>query len=683
MVRRWRRSWTGSLTTVLATAVAAIVVTGLLAPVAPANGPDGFPAGPAWTAAQDAPPQYPGVHIDWDVPIRMSDGTILKSNVYRPMDASGRIVDTPLPTIVNLTPYTKLASMVLDSALSVPILTDVFEAMVNRFDLFDLQGTPASGIGDIIRTASGGFFRSFTADRRLIRSGYTMVMVDVRGTGFSEGVWEAFGHREQQDTLEVIDWASHQPWSDGKIGMAGVSYSGINQIMAAQANPPALRAIFPVIPSSDLIRDTVAPGGGVGVGFIPLWLALVNGLKLVPDAASILTGQFDWKWLLDRVQSPITFIDLLVQALFVTSVDSIPEHLKKYLDPQGYFRTSLLGHPENITIPTFVVGGWHDLFADSQTRIYNAIPLPPGHKQLLMGDWYHLIIGSGLGTPGAPPRLDALQRAWFDKWLKGIDNGIDSYGPVTLWQQGGQWTTTDQFPRAGMEYRRHYLSADHSGTTTGIVAHDGTLTDTPPAAPATLTVAPGLATMCSRDTAQITIAITSPLDACAKDSRIAEVAALTFTGPVVDRPTLISGPVNIHLNTVLDATDGYWNATLNDVAPDGTSTVLTTGQLTASLRAIDDATSGKSPNGDYTDPHYPLTLPTRQPVVPGQPTVLDLGLTATDAVLQPGHRLRVDIYANNFPKGMLAPTLMWESQFKPQHLLLDPQAPSWINLPSR
>ena len=76
-----------------------------------------------------------------------------------------------------------------------------------------------------------------------------------------------------------------------------------------------------------------------------------------------------------------------------------------------------------------------------------------------------------------------------------------------------------------------------------------------------------------------------------------------------------------------------------------------------------------------------LTLADRQAVVPGQPTTLDVGLIPTDAILQPTHRLRVDIYAANFPKGMMIPALLLESQLKPQHLVLDPTSPSFVNVP--
>src|SRR5690606_40161810 len=135
----------------------------------------------------------------------------------------------------------------------------------------------------------------------------------------------------------------------------------------------------------------------------------------------------------------------------------------------------------------------------------NKIPLPPGQKQLLMGNTYHLNSGNEYGKPGLPPRLDVLQRAWFDKWLKGIDNGIDSYGPVTLRQQGGGWVTRGGFGESApadqrAEHRRMYLSAAPSGTARSL--HDGAPTPGAHSDTARLTVAPRLPTLCSPAAAQ-------------------------------------------------------------------------------------------------------------------------------------------------------------------------------------
>ncbi|MFX0578512.1 CocE/NonD family hydrolase [Nocardia nepalensis] len=627
----------------------------------------------------DGPQQYSDVHIDWDVPIRMSDGVVLKANVYRPVDSAKAVVDQPLPTIVNLTPYTKLMTNLFDSALAVPGLQPLAMDLVRRINL---SGTPISGFGDLMHALDGGTIQTILGiDRNLIRSGYTLVVADVRGTGFSQGQWNTLGAREQLDTREVIEWAAAQPWSNGNVAMSGGSYAGINQLRAAENAPPALKAIFPVEGGSDLMRDVVAPGGGVGLTFLPMWLTNVNQTKIIPDIQSMLNGTFDWKWLQSRVADPATNTDLLFQSLLTPSLDRMPAALSAALDSDSDFRQGILGHPERITVPTFVYGGWHDIFANSAAKLYNAIPLPQAKKQLVIGDTYHANPGAGTGAPGAPPRLDVLQRVWFDKWLKGIDDGIGDYGPITLWEQGSGWKVLRQFPDVGVTHRRIYLSAASSDTADH-AAHDGSLTAATPRERLALQVSPGVSTICSRDAAQGSAGIASPLDICAKDSRIAEGNALTFTSPEMTQPTVISGPINVHLNTVHDAADGYWNVTVNDVAPDGMSTVLSTGQLTASMRAVDEAKSARSANGDYTAPYNPITLDSLLPVEPGKPVALDVAVIPTQAVLPPGHRLRVDVFAANPPKAMALRPLLNNTEFKTQYLRLDPDEPSFINLPT-
>ncbi|MEU2000629.1 CocE/NonD family hydrolase [Rhodococcus sp. NPDC019627] len=647
-----------------------------VAPTASAD-PTGGPAAAQWLAAVDTPPAYPVVAIDWDVPITMSDGTVLKANVYRPADAAGIPVHTKTPSVLSVTPYTKLIGNVVDSVLAVPGLEDTVVDLVNSYNL---AGTPFDGITEAAKVLSGGGMRVFGVNRDLVQNGYTQVVVDARGTGFSQGEWQALGPVEQRDSVEVIDWISKQSWSDGRVGMGGVSYSGINSLQAAGHQPPALKAIFPTEPGNDLLRDIVGTGAGLGVGFMPLWLSLVNGLKFVPDVQALAQGRFDQTWLQDRLRDPLTLFPALLEAMTAPTVNDLdPGTLRVAQD--GEFYEERKARVDNIEVPTMLYGAWHDIFANSEPRVYNDIPLPAGEKQLIMSDAYHINFGGGFGEPGAPPRLDVLERAWYDKWLKGVDNGIDGYGPVTLYQQGNGWTTTDSFPRAGVDYQRMYLSNAPSGTA-GHAAHDGSLVAAQPADSANLTVAPGLRALCSRDGAQGTAGAAVIFgSACTKDSRFNEAEGLTFTSAPVTRPTELSGPVNLHLETVLDATDGFWAVTLNDVAPDGTSTTLTNGALTASMRAVDDAQSTKSPNGDYTEPHHYLTVAARQPLVPGEVTPVDINFVPTDAVLAPGHRLRVDVYASSFPRYLPLGPMLADSQLKPQHVRLSPDRPSFVNLP--
>lgn len=228
-----------------------------------------------------------------------------------------------------------------------------------------------------------------------------------------------------------------------------------------------------------------------------------------------------------------------------------------------------------------------------------------------------------------------------------------------------------------------YLSPARSGTANSV--YDGSLTAQTPQDAARLTVSPvtGITSLCSRDAAVESAGVISLANFCGRDDRIHELGGLTFTGAAV---TELSGPITVHLNTMYDNIEGYWAVSVNDVAPDGQSTVLASGQLAASLRAVDEEKSGKDADGDYTRTVYKLTLADRQTLVPGQPTTLDVAVNPIDAVLAPGHRLRVNVFASNFPRGFLPPPLLFDggigNALASQHLVLDPAAPSFVNVPT-
>src|SRR5207244_8747122 len=170
-----------------------------------------------------------------DVRIPMSDGVSLDSDEYIPTTGC------PCPTILVQTPYRKSGAGVSEGNTIFP------------------------------------------------SNGYAMIVVDVRGTGSSEGMWDSFGAREQQDSVTLVQWAASQPFSNGVIGLSGVSYSAINQFLTVeQPGTAAVKAIFPIVPMSDAYRDVTWAGGNTAAGFIPLWLGLVNGLALIPaqDALS-------------------------------------------------------------------------------------------------------------------------------------------------------------------------------------------------------------------------------------------------------------------------------------------------------------------------------------------------------------------------------------------------------------
>ncbi|MGO3328456.1 CocE/NonD family hydrolase [Gordonia sp. (in: high G+C Gram-positive bacteria)] len=665
----------------LVAATTLVAGTGFVPATSSDAGADVYGAlGAKWTRTHDGPQKYSGYTVKPDVPIRMSDGTTLRSNVIRPTDRSGKPVSAKLPTIVTMTPYTKMVSALASEVMNYPVLVPQLVDLLNGINA---RGTFLSGYNELIGALRGGLVNTFSYDPQLVKSGYNVVVVDVRGTGFSQGTWQVFGERERKDTVEVVDWAKKQRWGNGKVGMSGVSYSAINQLQAASDAPGELGAIFPVVPGADLIQDVIAPGGGVGFGFLAPWLTLVNGSKLVPNVASMLNGTFDWRWLADRVKDPLTYFDVMIEALTAQTPNSLRGDTRQLVIAGSDRRTSLYTDTSSITTPTFGIGGWNDLFTNSESRLLKGLTqLPDAKKKLIMDDGYHITSSSNFGQKGYPPRIDVLARAWYDKWLKGIDNGIDRYSPATLASEPSGWFVQgNTYPLPGHTYQRQYLSGRPSGAARTPVAGDGSLSPSKPTARATRQVKPGLSTLCSRDAAQSSTGITALFDFCGKDSRVSEVAAQTFTSAPAKAATSISGTPVAHLRQRLNATDGYWHATVNVVSPDGRSTTVSMGQLMVSLREIDKKRSSYGPNGDLTDAVPKLSIADYHKVKPGQTLDVDIPMTATQAKLRPGDRLRVDVYAFNFPKAVPLGPELWSSQLRPQYIEIDPAHPSWVNVP--
>ncbi len=210
----------------------------------------------------------------------MTDGVVLRATVIRPANRFGQTVLTPYPAIININPYNRAAIDFVDQALHAPPVLG--KALHTASASIDATGTALEGLTTLTQTLSGGVFDVFGINRNLVRSGYVQVVVDVRGTGASHGKWQILGPREQQDSVEIIDWVSEQEWCDGTVGLAGWSYSAINSLQAADKRPAQLKAVFAVEGCDDIVRDIYITGG-MPSAFIPVWLSAVNVLKWVPN----------------------------------------------------------------------------------------------------------------------------------------------------------------------------------------------------------------------------------------------------------------------------------------------------------------------------------------------------------------------------------------------------------------
>ena len=177
-----------------------------------------------------------GMVIEWDAPIEMDDGLILRANVYRP-DAEG-----VFPVIMSHGPYGK------DLAWQ--------EGYKTTWDIFSKAHPEA------IENSTNIHQSWETVDpEKWVPDGYVCIRVDSRGAGRSPGVIDCRSPRETKDFCSCIEWAGVQPWSNGKVGLTGISYYAINQWQVAALKPKHLEAICVWEGSVDYYRDGTHHGG--------------------------------------------------------------------------------------------------------------------------------------------------------------------------------------------------------------------------------------------------------------------------------------------------------------------------------------------------------------------------------------------------------------------------------------
>lgn len=554
--------------------------------------------------------------------ITMSDGVPLSANVFLPTKGC------PCPTILNQTPYRKT-------------------------------------------TTPNGF----------AQHGYAEVITDVRGTGSSGGYWDVFGKREQKDGAEVVDWITKQKWSDGKVGLWGPSYMAINQLMTVeQPGVDAVKAIFPIVPMSDSYRDVTWSGGAWDSSFMSWWYALTTSESVVPPDYATTDPQIalntESQHLIDvyNYQAPDlagetlgAYQHALCDATGNTAFTC--NYKDAAYDGPNYRLRSPIDRIAKVHVPTFVVGGSWDIFQRGEPLVYKGLRLPDTKKKLLIGPWYH-VAGSASKPPGLPakdvtgrkiPTTLDLSLAWFDHWLKGVDNGIEEFPDVETYVQGmDKWVPNASFPMRGTHYDDLYLSPESADS--GIVSlNDGSLTGELPKVGSHLPL-PWLPAndACSRNsfqwTAGLTGAASSEPTTCETTDNQNESQALTFTTPAMKKNRTISGPMNLHLFTSSMAADSSLTAVVTDVAPDGTSTAITGGSLIASQREVTKKRCGSRTefcsvyaDGQITVPWHPYRYDTAQPMEPNEVYDLQLEIFPTTAQVQKGHRLRVVVMSGDTP----------------------------------
>ncbi len=443
--------------------------------------------------------------------------------------------------------------------------------------------------------------------RRLRDEGdYAVCRIDVRGAGSSEGIATAeYPPQEQDDLCEVIDWLSRQEWCTGSVGMFGTSYSGFNTIQTAMRRPPALKAIIPIYATDDRYTDDIHFGGGIrkAIEFgYPLFMVSMNALPPVPSLA----GE-DWRRLwLKRIEELVPWFG------------SIEEQNDGPFWRQGSLRPGY----DSIAVPTMIVAGWADVYRNALLRMIEHLRVP---KRLLMGPWCHMSPNDSI--PG--PRIDLVPEMirWWDRWLRGVENGVDEEPPLAFFirrstppepdlsEVRGEWRFEPGWPLARSQELALPLE------TASLSSHSrGPLEET-------LAVRGDVGT-----TAHIRGSYDPPYG-LAIDQRPDEIYSLLYEWPVSEELEILGNPV---LVVTLRSSHpvAFVSAKLCEVLGDGTSVLVSRGILNLTHR------------DSHTEP---------EPLVPGETYEVSLELDATSWVFEVGNRIRLVIAGSDWPNAWPPP----------------------------
>jgi uncharacterized protein len=335
------------------------------------------------TVLRDAPAGQK-MALDKDVAITLSDGAVLRADVYRP-EAPGRY-----PALMTYGPYGK------DSHIS-QFMGPGWERLKGRHP-------------EIVAASTGKHMVFERPDPEAwVPHGYVLVHVDCRGAGRSPGTLDVNSPQEFKDFKEAIEWAGTQAWCSGKVGLLGISYYAAGQWMVASYKPKYLAAILPWAGTCDFYRDRTRHGGIFCAGFVARWWqnSVLNNQHGKAD--STLTDFVNG----ERSTGPDALGPEELKANRLDYIDNVRAH--PLLDDWYKARSADLSQ---IDVPALVVSNWSALGLHLRGTIQGFIGIASKEK------WLKVQTGPYFATFFAPQSV-AFQRKFFDRYLKGIDNGWD------------------------------------------------------------------------------------------------------------------------------------------------------------------------------------------------------------------------------------------------------------------
>jgi uncharacterized protein len=419
-----------------------------------------------------------------------------------------------------------------------------------------------------------------------VKAGYAVAYAHVRGPGGSEGVLPPREYSEQEldDAVQVIDWLSRQPWSTGRVGMFGESWSGFNALQVAMRHPPALKAIVAEVATENLYHEDARFADGMLV--LSDWTITADiGLIDHTDPSSL----FSAATIRDRFeQPPWSLLYLRHQR------DGDFWHHRQRLDVQ----------PELIQVPTMMIGGWYDGYRSAVLRAFRKMTAP---FKAIVGPWNH-----GMAFPSPQANLIAATIRWWDYWLKDIDQGISSEPAFHVYMRRphtpgpgigvipGEWRGVEAWPPPGSrDWTLHLTSGRQLSEAPGnsAVHH---LRYVPTAG------------------VQAGIWWGDPMP----DQRPADAFSLVYESAPLTHELHMLGDPRVTLRVASSAPLANWMVRLSDVAPDGTVTLIT----------------GAGRNGAHR-----VSSENPAPLAPGEFVLLDVPLHFSSWVFEPGHQMRVAV----------------------------------------
>ena len=511
-----------------------------------------------------------GMQVDWDAPIAMDDGVVLRADVFRPAGAGKH------PVILSYGPYAKGLSFQEGYKGNWARLTkaapEVLEGSSNKYQNWELVD-PEKWVPD----------------------GYACVRVDSRGAGRSPGHLDVWSPREAQDLYQCVEWAGTQPWSNGKVGINGISYYAMNQWQVAALNPPHLAALCIWEGASDYYRE-LCRHGGILSDFLSSWyprqVASVQHGVGERGAKSVVTGEF--------VAGPRT----LTEEELAKARADIPGEARRRRLLDDYY-TARTADFANIAAPLLSAGNWGGMGLHPRGN-FEGWQLAGSRQKWLEvhGDTHFTHFYSSYG--------ETLQKRFFGHFLKGESTGWERQPPVSLNVRHPGETfalrAENEWPLARTRWTKYFLQPDGSGLGTE-----------PPV----------------RET-------TSSYETTGD--------GLTFRTPPLTGRLEITGPVAAKLWVSSQTTDADLFLVLRVFDPAGKEVVFVgsndprvpvgLGWLRASHRKLDPRRTRPYRPWHSHDEEWPLT--------PGEPVELDIEIWPTSIVVPPGHHIALTVRGKDY-----------------------------------